>query len=100
MTIEEPGPGGTAAHVWLGNLLRGTLTRLTFEGYSRDPVWAPDGESVVYGSKRGESEFGLYLQRVDGRTPAERVWLASASERARTVRFAEVTRASAASDSP
>jgi serine/threonine-protein kinase len=74
MTIEEPGPDGTAAHVWLGDLLRGTLTRLTFEGYSRDPVWAPDGESVVYGSRRGESDFGLYLQRVDGRTPAERVW--------------------------
>ena len=74
MTIEEPGPEGVAAHVWLGDLSRGTLTRFTFEGDSRDPVWAPGGESIVYGSKRGESTFGLYRQRLDGRTPAELVW--------------------------
>ena len=74
LTIEEPGQDLSAAHVWLGDLERGTLTRFTFEGYSRDPVWAPDGETIVYGSRRGESGFGLYRQRLDGRTPAELIW--------------------------
>jgi Tol biopolymer transport system component len=37
-------------------------------------VWAPDGRSIIFGSKRGENTFGLYLQRLDGRSPAELVW--------------------------
>jgi len=53
---------------------RGTLTRLTFEGYSRDPVWTPDGTAVIFGSKRGASEFGLYRQNVGGQAEAELVW--------------------------
>jgi Tol biopolymer transport system component len=73
LTIEEAGEG-SAAQVWLAELGRGTLTRVTFEGLSRDPVWAPDGRSLFVGSKRGESTFGLYRQPLDGRTPAELVW--------------------------
>jgi len=37
-------------------------------------VWAPDGKSIVVGSKRGENTFGLYLHRLDGRSPVELVW--------------------------
>jgi eukaryotic-like serine/threonine-protein kinase len=73
ITIEEAGPS-SPAHVWLGDMARGTLSRFTFEGFSRDPVWSPDGKSVVFGSKRGEETFGLYVQRLDGRAPAELVW--------------------------
>jgi Tol biopolymer transport system component len=73
LTIEESGDN-SPAHVWLADVERRTLTRLTFEGFSRDPVWAPDGKSLAFGSKRGESTFGLYLQRIDGRSPAELIW--------------------------
>jgi serine/threonine-protein kinase len=73
LTIEEAGPY-SAANVWLADIGRGTLTRLTFEGYSRDPVWAPDGTAVIFGSKRGASEFGLYRQNVGGQAEAELVW--------------------------
>jgi Tol biopolymer transport system component len=73
LTIEEAGPD-SAAHVWLADVERGTLERLTFEGFSRDPVWSPDGTSIVFGSKRGETEFGLYLQRLDGKASAELLW--------------------------
>jgi serine/threonine-protein kinase len=73
LTIEEAGEE-SAAHVWLAETRKGTLTRVTFEGLSRDPVWAPDGRSLLFGSKRGESTFGLFRQALDGRTPAEIVW--------------------------
>jgi Tol biopolymer transport system component len=72
VTVEEQALD-TPAHVWLADTNRGTLTRLTFDGFSRDPVWAPDGKSFVFGSKRGDNVFGLYLQRVDGGA-AELVW--------------------------
>ncbi|HUF25164.1 MAG TPA: protein kinase [Vicinamibacterales bacterium] len=72
-TLEEPGPD-TPAHVWLAGTLSGTLTRFTFDGFSRDPVWSPDGQSIVYGSKRGKDTFGLYVQRLDGQSPAELVY--------------------------
>jgi hypothetical protein len=73
LTIEEPGVE-FPAHVWLAHTTDRTLTRLTFDGFSRDPVWAPDGESIVFGSKRGKDTYGLYVQRLDGRAPAELVW--------------------------
>ncbi len=73
LTIEEAGPF-SPANVWLADTGRGTLTRLTFEGYSRDPVWAPDGKTVAFGSKRGASEFGIYRQNVDGLAQAELIW--------------------------
>jgi len=73
LTVEEAGPD-SAAHVWLADTGRGTLTRFTFEGFSRDPVWAPDGASIVFGSKRGETTFGLYRQRLDGGAGAELLW--------------------------
>jgi serine/threonine-protein kinase len=73
LTIEEAGPY-SPANVWLAETGRGTLTRVTFEGFSRDPVWSPDGTSVAFGSKRGASEFGIYRQRVDGQAQAERLW--------------------------
>jgi eukaryotic-like serine/threonine-protein kinase len=73
VTVEERGPD-QPAHVWLADTARGTVTRFTFDGFSRDPVWAPDGQSIVFGSKRGDGIFGLYVQPLDGRTPAELVW--------------------------
>ncbi|HSF16176.1 MAG TPA: protein kinase [Vicinamibacteria bacterium] len=73
LTVEEAGPY-SAAHVWLADTDRGTLTRFTFEGFSRDPIWTPDGEAVVFGSKRREATFGLYRQRLDGQRPADLLW--------------------------
>ncbi len=73
LTVEEAGPE-SEAHVWLADTTRGTLTRATFEGFSRDPVWAPDGKSFVVGSKRGENTFGIYRHSLDGRTPVELLW--------------------------
>ncbi|HLK34993.1 MAG TPA: hypothetical protein VKT29_17980, partial [Terriglobales bacterium] len=60
LTVEGPKWG-----IWTYDLLRGTLTRVTFENDSRDPFWMADGKQVVYSSLRG-SDWGLYRKMADG----------------------------------
>ncbi|MEZ5332699.1 MAG: protein kinase [Thermoanaerobaculia bacterium] len=47
--------------LWVADLVRGAVSRLTFETGSVDPVWSPDGQWIAY-SARG----GLYRKRADG----------------------------------
>jgi Tol biopolymer transport system component len=70
---------GDERTVWIYDLTGDTsMRRLTFEGAINDkPTWTPDGQRVVFRSNR-EGDSGLFWQRADGRTPAER--LAKAAE--------------------
>jgi Tol biopolymer transport system component len=45
--------GEGASDLWLGDLARGTLTRLTSDGASIDPVWTPDGRFILFGWLEG-----------------------------------------------
>ena len=51
--------------IWLFDIARQTLTRLTFSGGSNQPVWTPDGENVAYRSIPEDDNF-LFLVRADG----------------------------------
>lgn len=44
------------ADIWIGDLDRGTLTRLTSQDWSFAPVWTPDGRRVTFGSAGGGSQ--------------------------------------------
>ena len=59
--------------IWLYDLTRETLTRLTFEGdQNYNGVWSPDGKMIVFKLiKEGSTE--IYWQRVDGTGGAERL---------------------------
>ena len=59
--------------VWLSDLARGTLTRLTTDpAIDRDPVWTRDGRRVVFTSLRnGQPE--LFAQAADGTGGPERL---------------------------
>jgi serine/threonine-protein kinase len=59
--------------LWLYDLDRGTLTRLTFEGDSHAPSWSGDGRHV-YAGLEGEFMRAIYRMPVDGSTPPELVW--------------------------
>jgi Tol biopolymer transport system component/predicted Ser/Thr protein kinase len=54
--------------IWLYDLSRDTLTRLTFEGTNNvDPIWTPDGKRIAF---KG-AEFRLFWEPADGSGPAE-----------------------------
>jgi serine/threonine-protein kinase len=61
-------------NVWVYDIRRDTLTRLTFEpsgsGYS---AWTPDGKRIAFHSIRGESS-ALFWKPADGSGPEERIW--------------------------
>ncbi len=63
--------GRDGVHLWVQQLPRGPLTKLTFEGESNvDPRWTPNGRDIVFVSDRGENA-DLYIKRADGSSMAE-----------------------------
>jgi eukaryotic-like serine/threonine-protein kinase len=81
-TIPRLSPDGTRVAVgaedqerdlWLWDLARATLTRLTFEPESdSSPVWTPDGRRLLLSSNR-DGQTALYVQAADGTGSATRV---------------------------
>ena len=63
------------AQIWLYELKRGTLTRLTDEWDNQSPVWTPDGERVIF-NKSIPGRPGLFWQLAGGSAPAEQIHLA------------------------
>ncbi len=68
MSIDLPEP-----QVWLFDLTRDALTRLTFQGtYNRSPVWSPDGKRVAVISNKDGAQ-NVYWLTVDGSGAEERL---------------------------
>ena len=59
-TLEEE-----TADIWVYDIGRDTLTRLTFEPPNRDPVWSSDGQRIFYYSLKN-GKHGLYSRPADG----------------------------------
>jgi len=59
---------GKKSDIWVDDLSRDTLTRLTFDGNNLSPVWTPDGQRItyVYFEKPGSGEGDLYWTHADG----------------------------------
>jgi Tol biopolymer transport system component len=58
------GEGNTDIYIW--NLVRETLTRLTFDPAEEDfPLWSPDGKRIAFYSER-EGNRGINLKSADG----------------------------------
>jgi tRNA A-37 threonylcarbamoyl transferase component Bud32/WD40 repeat protein len=63
----------TRVDIWIKQLDRGPLTRLTFDGGGNyNPVWTPDGLSVTYVSNRG-GRPEIWTRRADGSGEARRL---------------------------
>jgi Tol biopolymer transport system component len=60
--------------VWLYDLARETLTRLTFEGSTNTtPVWTPDGKRIAFQSNKEGSAVNLFWLLADGSGGLERL---------------------------
>jgi serine/threonine protein kinase len=60
--------------VWLYDLTRETLTRLTFEGDRNDlPIWTPDGKRTTVRSTQDNSQGNIFWQMADGSGGRERL---------------------------
>ena len=64
---------GVPNDVWIYDIPRETLTRLTFEGDNNYPIWTPDGRQVTFGSARAGDRRNLFWKPADGSGAAERL---------------------------
>ena len=66
---DEP---GTLNSVWILDLTQGATRRFVSEGANLNPVWAPDGKQIAFGSARN-SHPNLFLKPLAGSVPEERL---------------------------
>ena len=60
--------------VWVWDLARKTLTRLTFEGrHNVAPVWTPDGKRIAFLRGTQSESVGIYWRAADGTGKDERL---------------------------
>ncbi len=76
LALELAEAGGEEADVWIHNLARGTLNRLTTDpAEDQTPLWTQDGRQVVFGSNR-DGAPGIYRRNADGSGETERLFTA------------------------
>ena len=52
--------------IWILDLVRDALVRLTFEGKNGWPIWSRKGREVVYASNRSGTSWDIYRKATDG----------------------------------
>jgi dipeptidyl aminopeptidase/acylaminoacyl peptidase len=68
------GGQGGIADLWVADLERGGMTRLTFNEYVQSPVWSPDGSRIAYGTRiqgRNDNSWNISWKAADGSREAE-----------------------------
>jgi serine/threonine-protein kinase len=64
-------PGSDGEQIWVKQVPRGPLSRLTFGGATNTrPTWTPDGRRIAFVSSRS-GKRNLWIQRADGSAEAE-----------------------------
>jgi serine/threonine protein kinase/Tol biopolymer transport system component len=64
---------GTTVDVWVFEIGRGTLTRLTQEGRNNAPIWSPDGRQIAYSAFQ-DGKAAVMSRPVDGSGSAKQLW--------------------------
>ncbi len=52
--------------IWVYDIARNNLSRLTFGGVNRTPVWSPDGKRIAYFSYKTRGDESVAMMRSDG----------------------------------
>jgi serine/threonine-protein kinase len=74
--------GAGEPDIWIWDLVRKTMTRLTFDKQNSYSLWTPDGKRIAYASMREDTKdtsVGVYWKAADGTGVDEK--LASAPDR-------------------
>ncbi len=56
--------------IWIYDIARGSMSRLTFGGTNRTPTWSPDGKLVAYFSSQ---KGGVFVKPYDGSSDEKRL---------------------------
>jgi len=67
---SSPGPAGD---IWVYDLVRSTLGRLTFDSVSLRPVWTPDGRRIAFAQLRARGEVDAWWIPADRSDSVERL---------------------------
>jgi dipeptidyl aminopeptidase/acylaminoacyl peptidase len=74
VAVEIQDPDDAArSDVWVYDVLRNTLSRVTAEDRNRSPVWTLDGKRLIFASGRSPSQSGLVSAPADRSSPPSRV---------------------------
>jgi serine/threonine protein kinase len=64
--------------IWIWDTVRETLTPLTFdESVDIFPLWAPNGQRIIFASIHGELQIGVFCKNADGTGEVEELYSAS-----------------------
>ncbi len=67
-------PDGSETDIWIHDLTRRTLSRLTFgDNEDSTPVWSSDGRDIAFSSTRDDVAGNLYMKKTDGSGEARRL---------------------------
>ncbi len=62
-------PTLASVDIWVYDLIRGALSRLTFQGANLLPLWTPDGKRLIYASGPNPYSTSLVSGPADGTAP-------------------------------
>ncbi len=65
VALQMASGAGASTDLWLHDLGRDTLSRLTFDGSSLFPLWAPDGRRIAFSSSK-TGRFIIFSRTFDG----------------------------------
>ena len=65
----------SGTEIWVYELTRSTLTRLTFNsGNDETPFWSPDGRWIAFASKMADQPQAVFRKLADGSAASELLW--------------------------
>jgi serine/threonine protein kinase len=67
-------PNGKDYDIWVYNIPRKSLSRLTFGGNNRTPTWSPDGKKIAYWKYLNNGKSGIYMRQSDGSDEPKKIY--------------------------